>query len=481
MWFGDLVTMRWWNGIWLNEAFATFMSYLCVDAMEPEWRVFDAFARIRSNAFEVDALASTRPIEYPVHSPDDASGMFDILTYTKGGAVLRMLEQWLGPERFRDGIRRYLAHPRVRRTPRRTTCGMPSRTRPASRSAGSWTPGSSSRATRRSPSRATATTSGSRSAVRCRRVPDDPTTWPVPLIVRQVTADGERLDRVLVEADGLELPLAAPDALVVANAGGASFVRVFYDDELRERLVDPGRVDLRRSSARAWSTTRGPPSSPGRAASSSFIDLDRRVRRRGRPVASGRRSSAVSRWCDRFLDGAPRERFRDFVRDLVAAGARRLGWDARERRRELDRELRGDLIRALGILGDDPETQAQAREAEARRARGRRRRPAVAAAAIDVVAFVGDADDYETFFARSRGSAPTPQEQDRYRYALARFRDPALMERTLEASLTDEVRPPGRAVPARACQREPRPRPAGVGVRRASTGTSSSSGSRRRT
>ncbi len=108
MWFGDLVTMRWWNGIWLNEAFATFMSFLCVDAMEPEWRVFDGFQRARANAFEIDALESTRPIEYPVHSPDDASGMFDALTYTKGGAVLRMLEQWLGRDRFRDGIRRYL-------------------------------------------------------------------------------------------------------------------------------------------------------------------------------------------------------------------------------------------------------------------------------------------------------------------------------------------------------------------------------------
>ena len=109
MWFGDLVTMRWWNGIWLNEAFATFMSYLCVDAMEPSWRVFDSFHAIRMTAFEVDALVTTRPIEFPVESPDEASGMFDTLTYTKGGAVLRMIEQWLGPERFRDGIRRYLA------------------------------------------------------------------------------------------------------------------------------------------------------------------------------------------------------------------------------------------------------------------------------------------------------------------------------------------------------------------------------------
>src|ERR687897_386000 len=108
MWFGDLVTMRWWNGIWLNEAFATFMSMLAVDAYRPDWGIWNDFIRSRTSALEVDALETTRPIEYEVRSPDDASGMFDTLTYVKGGAVLRMLEQWLGPERFRDGIRRYL-------------------------------------------------------------------------------------------------------------------------------------------------------------------------------------------------------------------------------------------------------------------------------------------------------------------------------------------------------------------------------------
>ena len=108
MWFGDLVTMAWWNGIWLNEAFATFMELSCADAYRPDWEMWTSFGLLRTQAFETDALAATRPIEYRVDTPDDAEAMFDILTYEKGASVLRMFEQWAGPERFRSGIGAYL-------------------------------------------------------------------------------------------------------------------------------------------------------------------------------------------------------------------------------------------------------------------------------------------------------------------------------------------------------------------------------------
>ena len=108
MWFGDLVTMKWWNGIWLNEAFATFMEHAGVDALHPEWRTWDDFAMARAAALDVDALSNTRAVEYEVRTPEDADGMFDVLTYQKGGSVVRMLEQWLGAEAFRDGVRHYL-------------------------------------------------------------------------------------------------------------------------------------------------------------------------------------------------------------------------------------------------------------------------------------------------------------------------------------------------------------------------------------
>ncbi|MDQ2678997.1 MAG: M1 family metallopeptidase, partial [Actinomycetota bacterium] len=108
MWFGDLVTMKWWNGIWLNEAFATFMEVMASDSFRPEWDVWTSFGLARAAAFDTDALRSTRPIEYEVVTAADSEGMFDILTYEKGASVVRMLEQYLGAEPFRAGISAYL-------------------------------------------------------------------------------------------------------------------------------------------------------------------------------------------------------------------------------------------------------------------------------------------------------------------------------------------------------------------------------------
>src|SRR5262245_179459 len=112
MWFGDLVTMSWWNGIWLNEAFATFMEMLAVDAWKPEWQRWVAFGGSRAAALSVDGLHSTRPIEFPVRAPREADAMFDVLTYEKGASVLRMLEQYLSPDVFRAGVREYLVRHR---------------------------------------------------------------------------------------------------------------------------------------------------------------------------------------------------------------------------------------------------------------------------------------------------------------------------------------------------------------------------------
>lgn len=108
MWFGDLVTMAWWNDLWLNESFATWMAYEIVDSWQPDWGIWLDFAHRREQALETDALASTHPIAPKIRSAEEAQENFDAITYTKGACVLRMLESHLGHETFREGVRLYV-------------------------------------------------------------------------------------------------------------------------------------------------------------------------------------------------------------------------------------------------------------------------------------------------------------------------------------------------------------------------------------
>src|SRR5207247_2604495 len=108
MWYGDLVTMAWWDDLWLNEAFATWMAYRVVADWRPEWRMWQGFEHDRSAALVMDALANTHPIYARVRSVAEATENFDAITYEKGAAVVRMIEHYLGPDAFRGGVRLYM-------------------------------------------------------------------------------------------------------------------------------------------------------------------------------------------------------------------------------------------------------------------------------------------------------------------------------------------------------------------------------------
>lgn len=108
-WFGNLVTMRWWTDLWLNEGFASWIEYLALDHLFPEWEMWTQFAvDEQQRAFKLDALEHTHPIEVPVHHPDEIRTIFDTISYSKGASAIHMLHQYLTPEVFRDGLRHYL-------------------------------------------------------------------------------------------------------------------------------------------------------------------------------------------------------------------------------------------------------------------------------------------------------------------------------------------------------------------------------------
>ena len=143
MWFGDLVTMAWWNGIWLNEAFATFMEMLAVDAWKPQWQRWVTFGVSRGAAMSVDGLHCTRPIEFPVTAPRDADAMFDVLTYEKGASRAAHARAVSRAPRCSGPACASTSTPSLRQRGYRRSVGGPRSTPAASRSPPSWTAGSS--------------------------------------------------------------------------------------------------------------------------------------------------------------------------------------------------------------------------------------------------------------------------------------------------------------------------------------------------
>ncbi|MDH5312239.1 MAG: M1 family metallopeptidase [Actinomycetota bacterium] len=431
-WFGNLVTMRWWNGIWLNEAFATYMALATIDAWRPDWERWNSFGRYNTAAKEVDALRSTRAIEYPVHSPDDAAGMFDVLTYQKGASILRMLERYLGEDRFREGIRLYLARHAYGNTETHDLWHEieESSGEPVRRIMDQWIWQGGYPLVTASPD-----TDGVRLDQR-RFVADggtDHTTWDIPLRVRPL---GGAESSVLVPVDGIVAAVPADGAIVV-NAEASSFVRVRYEGDLVERLAE--RLDEVAPLERYglvddhWAAV-----TSGAAPASEFVAAAARYGNED-DLAVWQSLLQGLGWCDRFLEGEPRERLRAFVRSLVAPAMSRLGWEADAEEPDRIRALRGALLQGLGVLGADPNAEAAAREFEAEARAGKPVDASLAAAAVNVVAANGGAADYEHYWTAYRES-PTPQEQYRYLYALPLFRDAALFERTLDAAFGDEVR-----------------------------------------
>jgi puromycin-sensitive aminopeptidase len=441
MWFGDLVTMRWWNGIWLNEAFATFMATLCTDDFQPAWGRWEQFSRERSAAFDVDSLARTRPIEYEVRSPTDADGMFDLLTYEKGASVLRMLEQYLGEARFRDGIRHYLKRHAYGNTETgdlwdaiEEVAGEPVR-----RIMDSWILQAGYPLISVSPGRDGSLALEQERFFYLSPGEADRTRWAVPLVLRRGRGGDTSEQRILLEQDSGGVELSPRPDWVLANAGSHGFYRVRYLGGLLESLSSRLMTELapveRYSLADdAWASLLA-----GSMTANAYLSLARRFQEETDldvwAVLTGSLESL-----GRLLEGNARERYEAVLRELYRPSFERLGWDPREADGARTLELRALLIRALAVVAEDSDALARSRILHGAYVTDPSSvEPNVASAVAAAVASRGGATDYELFVDRFR-SAETPQEERRYRSLLAAFPGADEMARTLEMTLDGTVR-----------------------------------------
>jgi puromycin-sensitive aminopeptidase len=456
MWFGDLVTMSWWNGLWLNEAFATFMEMLAVDAWKPEWQRWATFGASRAAALSVDGLHSTRPIEYPVRAPKDADAMFDVLTYEKGAAVLRMLEQHLGPAVFRDGVRDYLrthAYANADTGDLWTSLGKAA-TLPVPELMDAWIfkPGYPLVSVTRNGTSELVISQQRFTYLDSPLLPSDsaaasspstphlsPTTWQVPIQLR-ITAGGRtETRRLLLKDKDTTLTLPPGFESVLLNEGGHGFYRVRYAPELLERLL-PLVPDRLAPTERfnlindAWAAAIA-----GLMPLDTYLDLTDRYKADRDKNVWGLLLDSFQQ-LNRIIESRDRPALEALVRDRVGPLVETLGWAPRQHEDELTRQLRGELIRALGTLGNHPAMQARA--AELYRAYLKDADavdPNVVSALVAILAHTGDQSRYDEFSERFR-KATTPQEERRYLFALAAFRRPELLERTLARTLNGEIR-----------------------------------------
>jgi puromycin-sensitive aminopeptidase len=440
MWFGDLVTMRWWNGIWLNEAFATFMATAATDAFNPDWHRWDQFSLDRSAAFDVDSLDKTRPIEIEVNSPEDADAMFDLLTYEKGGSVLRMLEQYLGEDRYRDGIRHYLNKHAYANTETSDLWDAIEHVtgEPARGVMDSWifqrgyplvsveASGTTVRLTQNR-FRYTAVEGG------------DDTLWQVPVVLRYYSAGTIHHDRVLLTERSTNIDLKGEPDWLIINAGGSGFYRVRYSPDLLTALAPQLQTELAPIERYGIVDDTRAAMITGATSAAEFLEFAKGFEDE-RDLDVWSILMAGLGLIDSLVDGTTRTNLQKTVAGLYGSALERLGWEPSVNDSTRDSELRGTLIGAMGGAARDPDAIRRSRELHAKYLeKPASVEPNIAAAVAAVVASNGTSDDYAVFVQRFK-NASTPQEERRYLTRLGAFPGEAEIKNTLIMTMNGAIR-----------------------------------------
>jgi puromycin-sensitive aminopeptidase len=441
MWFGDLTTMSWWNGIWLNEAFATFAEMMAVHAWKPEWKRWETFGASRAAAQTVDGLAATRPIEFPVRNPEECQGMFDVLTYEKGASVLRMLEQYLEEPTFQKGISIYLKRHQFANT---ETSDLWAALAEASGQKvvelmDSWIfqKGHPMIAVELDASGKKLKLSQSRFFYLPDRAQEQ--LFQVPIMLRAQTAGGTVNKKILLKEKTTTVDFDQSVEWVIVNEGGHGFYRVNYSPALLNKLtaklfeiLSPiERFNLINDS---WAMTLA-----GHMDLKSYIQLAMLFKEEtNKNVWSVLTGSLI--YLDRIVESGNRAAFESMVCRLVEPALSRIGFDAKKGEDDLAGQMRGMLISASGCQGNDSKTQEKAKQLFAKYKQDKAAvDPNIVTALVTILAHCGDKAQYDEF-TREFKSAKTPQDEERYMYALAAFRQSDLLGETLKRCLNGEIR-----------------------------------------
>ena len=451
MWFGDLVTMEWWDDLWLNESFASWMGTKAVDWLFPEWQMWTQFVNMdTTRALSLDGLKNSHPIEQEVKDPAEVSQLFDAISYSKGASVIRMLEQFLGPEVFRQGLSQYLSAHQYgnARTADLWSALEAASGQPVTSIMDSWTNQMGYPVLRVESNRTSEDLELTLHQERFvyDRLQDgdeqEPEVWRVPVAVS--SAGGEPTSTVM---DGRQASIRIPAAGTAAgnpwfkiNPGQTGFFRVNYSADGWEKLV-PAIQSLELSATDrlgiqndAYALSRA-----GMLPVTQFLSMASAYNNENdasvwADLASNLRDVEVLLYNEPIY-GA----FQGFGQDLFRPAATRSGWDPRPGEGHMDALLRSTVLSQAGNYGDT-EVLAQAKDRFLRYLEEPESlHPDLRGLAFSLAGQAGDRTTYDQLLELER-NATLQEEKIRLLMALTRFNQPELLQETLERSISNDVR-----------------------------------------
>jgi aminopeptidase N len=446
MWFGDLVTMAWWDNLWLNEGFASWMGTKVTAKFNPDWEVWSSkqaprdpsrrYGIGKEPAMESDARSTTHPIQQTIATEAEANSAFDEITYRKGMSFIRMLESFLGEDVFRDGIRKYMAAHKLSNA---TTADLwnalgEASGKPVVDIAAAWTeqPGFPLVKVNRDAA-GKITLTQERFTVHFNNAP--PLEWKIPLTY---LVPGEPAKAsLLMDAKSMELPAGATNRAIKLNVEGAGNYRVQYDEASWKllladlpKLSTADRVNLLND---AWALVQA-----NRAPMSLYLGLVERLPGKTE-LAEREQIMHAFDFVSRLLAGDPqREQFQKYARSILRPSFDQVGWDPKAGESVKIALLRASLIDALADLGDQ-EIVAGCRDRFQKYLTDPKSvAPDLRPALLAVVGSYADEATWKKLHELGLKTTSIEEKQNYY-MALASVRDPKLAARTLEISLSDEL------------------------------------------
>ena len=450
MWFGDLVTMEWWDALWLNESFASWMGTKATDWAFPDWDMWTQFVNMDTNrALSLDGLKNSHPIEQEVKDPAEISQLFDAISYSKGASVIRMLEQFLTPEVFRQGIYQYLdANQYANARTEDLWAALEAASQlPVTAIMNTWTDQTGYPVlqveTQQSGGQLEVALSQERFVYDNLLGDSEPedVVWQVPVGIAH-SGSGDPATLVMSETRAqVQLPAPASDNdWFKVNPSQTGFFRVNYTEEDWARLIPAIRsLTLPATDRLGIQNDAYALSKAGLLPITQFLDI----------AAAYEHETDASVWSDlasnlrdiEFLvaEEPCHENFRAFGRGLFGPASRRIGWDAGAAEGHLDALQRSTVLGQAGGYGD-PEILAQAAERFQRYRSDRGSlAPDLRGVVFAMAAQAGDETTYDQLWELER-EAELQEEKIRLLVSLSRFSQPELLQETLHRTLTDDVR-----------------------------------------